>query len=406
MNSGGQLVFEWYSQGAFHTLTSTSANLGSRLGTFQQVAVTTDDSTVTFYVNGVAVGSSAMPVPLDITATGDLDIGGLANGPNLFDGLIDELSFTISPLPADVIAQIYANAGQGTDLGGSGTQDTTVAGNFIGTDPTGTTAIANGGDGVEIDSGASNNTIGATTAGAGNTIAFNTNDGVQVVGTGTTGNAIRGNSIFGNGVLGIELGTSGVPSTNVLGGSTSGPNDDENYPVLTIVSYTPGTGTTIAGNINTTPNTTVYVDLYTDAVEGQRGYGQGQTYIGSVTVNTTERRQRLVYLPEHVAPAQRDRHGDGDRPGKHVGVLARRCRRHARRSPRWSRGRARRALRQPPSTKARPSLRRLRLVQPRRRRALIHLGFQRRDSARDHHDPDRDARVRLRRDLRRHPDRQ
>ena len=268
MNSGGQLVFEWYSQGAFHTLTSTSANLGSRLGTFQQVAVTTDDSTVTFYVNGVAVGSSAMPVPLDITATGDLDIGGLANGPNLFDGLIDELSFTISPLPADVIAQIYANAGQGTDLGGSGTQDTTVAGNFIGTDSTGTVAIANGDEASSSMPAPPATAIGSTTAGAGNTIADNTGDGVQVVGNGTTGNAIRGNSIFGNGLLGIELGTSGVPSTNILGGSTSGPNNDENYPVLTIVSYTPGVGTTIAGNINTAPNTTVFVDLYTDAVGG------------------------------------------------------------------------------------------------------------------------------------------
>ena len=147
-------------------------------------------------------------------------------------------------------------------------------------------AIANG-TGVELDTGASGNTIGGTTAGAGNTIADNTSDGVQVVGNGTTGDAIRGNSIFANGVLGIELGTSGVPSTNILGGSTSGPNDQQNYPVLTIVSYAPGTGTTIAGNINTTPNTTVFVDFYTDTVEGQGGYGQGQTYVGSVTVTTT-----------------------------------------------------------------------------------------------------------------------
>ena len=94
-----------------------------------------------------------------IPASGDLEIGGLSQGPNLFNGLIDEFSVTIGPLPADVIARIYANAGQGTDLGGSGTQDTTVAGNFIGTDPAGTTAIANGGDGVEIN-GAFNNTIG------------------------------------------------------------------------------------------------------------------------------------------------------------------------------------------------------------------------------------------------------
>ena len=131
-------------------------------------------------------------------------------------------------------------------------------GNLIGTDAAGTKPMGNAGDGVEIIAGASNNTIGDITAGAGNTIAYNTNDGVQVEGNGTTGNSIRGNSIFANGVLGIELGTSGVPSTNVLGGSTTGPNEDQNYPVLTIVSYAPGIGTTIAGDINSTPNIPVF----------------------------------------------------------------------------------------------------------------------------------------------------
>ena len=42
--------------------------------------------------------------------------------------------------------------------------------------------------------------------------------------------------------LGIELGTSGVPSQNVLGGANSGPNLDENYPVLVSVAYRVGLG--------------------------------------------------------------------------------------------------------------------------------------------------------------------
>ena len=130
--------------------------------------------------------------------------------------------------------------------------------------------------------------IGSTTAGAGNTIAYNTNDGVQVVGTGTTGNAIRGNSIFANGAprhrARHERCALDQHSRRI---DERAERSSENYPVLTIVSYTPGTGTTIAGNINTTPNTTVFVDFYTDTVEGQGGYGQGQTYVGSVTVTTT-----------------------------------------------------------------------------------------------------------------------
>ena len=104
---------------------------------------------------------------------------------------------------------ISGNTGDGVEISGSGGTTNIFQGDSIGTDVTGTIAIPNY-DGVEIDTGTSNNFIGAISAGAGNTIAYNTNDGVQVEGTGTTGNAIRGNSIFANGLLGIELGTSGV----------------------------------------------------------------------------------------------------------------------------------------------------------------------------------------------------
>ena len=139
-----------------------------------------------------------MPDPLDDTASGDLEIGGLAQGANLFNGLIDEISVTLDALPADVIARIYANAGQGTDLGGNGTQDTTVIGNLIGTDHTGMSAIPNGGDGVEINE-SFNNTIGGLTAtpgtGAGNVISANLSNGVAIIGSGTTGNVVAGNII-------------------------------------------------------------------------------------------------------------------------------------------------------------------------------------------------------------------
>ena len=69
-----------------------------------------------------------------------------------------------------------------------------VASNFIGTDPAGHN-LGNA-TGIVIDGNASNNTIGGTAAGAGNTIALNTKDGVDV--NSGTGNAIRQNLIYGN----------------------------------------------------------------------------------------------------------------------------------------------------------------------------------------------------------------
>ena len=81
-------------------------------------------------------------------------------------------------------------------------------GNYIGTDKTGALRLGNGNAGVNIFNGASNNTIGGTTAG-GNVIAFNSLQGVVVTGATSTGN-IRGNAIFSNAGLGIDLGDDGV----------------------------------------------------------------------------------------------------------------------------------------------------------------------------------------------------
>jgi titin len=86
-----------------------------------------------------------------------------------------------------------------------------VQGNSIGATATGA-ALGNGLHGVIMTSGAVGNTIGGTQSGAGNLIAFNTSDGVDVFDSGTggapTGNAILGNSIRdnkGGGSIGIDL---------------------------------------------------------------------------------------------------------------------------------------------------------------------------------------------------------
>ncbi|WP_165219276.1 PKD domain-containing protein [Aquisphaera insulae] len=177
-----------------------------------------------------------------------------------------------------VIGHFGGSAGTGILLNSNNNR---IQGNLIGTDATGTVSAANT-NGVSITG--TGNTIGGVTANLPNTIAYNTADGVQVISG--TGNAIRGNAIFGNGGLGIELGTSGVPSQNVLGGAGAGPNLSQNYPVLTSVTYSAANGTRITGDLNTAPGTTVYVDLYSNPGVILPAYGQGQIYLGTVVVTT------------------------------------------------------------------------------------------------------------------------
>ena len=109
-------------------------------------------------------------------------------------------------------------------------------GNLIGTDAMGTTALGNGASGVEIAGnyyGASDNSIGGTAAGAGNIIAFNGGDGVDVGSyssdTAAVDNSILSNFIYANGLLGIDLGDDGVTPNN---SGPFGPNLLQNYPDL------------------------------------------------------------------------------------------------------------------------------------------------------------------------------
>src|SRR5262249_24306706 len=129
---------------------------------------------------------------------------------------------------------IARNTGVGVDLSGSGTTGNAGQGNRIGGGVTGG-ALPNL-TGVFIEGGASNNLIGGTAPGAGNFIDFNTGKGVVIrasaIDTAAVGNAVLGNNIFGNGGLGIDLSNDGVTNNHPSG--TSGPNDLQNFPVLTL----------------------------------------------------------------------------------------------------------------------------------------------------------------------------
>lgn len=116
---------------------------------------------------------------------------------------------------------ISGNGADGIALAGSGNQ---IQGNFIGTNASGTVAVPNGNNGIEIGSfaPASNNTIGGTAPGAGNLISGN-HYGVR--GTGF-GNLIQGNLIgtnaAGTAPIGNDVGVSSDGANNLIGGTEPG----------------------------------------------------------------------------------------------------------------------------------------------------------------------------------------
>ena len=93
---------------------------------------------------------------------------------------------------------ISGNTAQGVIILGAAATGNVVSGNFIGSNVSGTARIPNGVAGVAVIGGASNNTIGGTTAGAGNLISGNAGPGVSINRAGTNGNTVAGNLIGTN----------------------------------------------------------------------------------------------------------------------------------------------------------------------------------------------------------------
>jgi hypothetical protein len=114
---------------------------------------------------------------------------------------------------------IAGSSNDAIDIYGTGTDKNVVAGNFIGTNVSGTQSLGVAGDGVLLAEGASFNRIGADPKGRsaiadeGNLISGNGADGVQIV-AGSNSNLLAGNRIgtgvtgtssVGNGWWGIEI---------------------------------------------------------------------------------------------------------------------------------------------------------------------------------------------------------
>jgi CSLREA domain-containing protein len=128
-----------------------------------------------------------------------------------------------------VIRNLVLNSFSNAGIYISGAVNVTVAGNYIGTDATGTLALPNGGIGVysqgagAIIGGPTGATPGGACTGDCNVIAFNSNAGVYInLSNGAINNIIRANSIHDNVGAGIAYGVvSGAPPPVVLTANTA-----------------------------------------------------------------------------------------------------------------------------------------------------------------------------------------
>ena len=215
-------------------------------------------------------------------------------------------------------------------------QGSTILGNYIGTDVTGTKALGNGATGISLLTAASSNVIGGTEPGSGNIIAFNKSHGILIDsassgagnGNNTIGNTILSNggagvrinsgadnlisqnSIYQNAALGIDLGTAGPNANTSCNSTNTGANNSQNAPVLTAgtgtafftatatdpngntsefsnaVASTSGNVFDLLGNFNSTPSTAYTIEFFSSPTGDPSGFGQGLTYLGSTQVTT------------------------------------------------------------------------------------------------------------------------
>ena len=236
---------------------------------------------------------------IGVDASGAQPLGNGTWGIEISTGASGTVIGGASPGSGNVIS---ANGQHGIMIHGSDVSNARIQGNRIGTDATGQLDRGNHFSGIYIEStGPLNTRIGGVEAGAGNVIAYNQSSGVHLnIGYGV---AIRGNAIFFNGWRGINLGSSVVPANDAGDGDT-GPNQRQNFPVLSS-SLNSNNTTVVSGTLNSTPQQQFSIDLFANTALDGSGNGQGQTYLGSVDVVTDATGNASFAAPLALVPAGR-----------------------------------------------------------------------------------------------------
>jgi VCBS repeat-containing protein len=216
-------------------------------------------------LNGVGtVGTVIQGNYIGVDIDGQMALGNGKNGIDLIGGAHQ------NRIEGNIIG---GSSGAGIRLSGGGVQDNVIIGNYIGTN-VGYDNLVNGAQGVLIENGASNNTIGD--AGGGNLIAYNDADGILVTGNTSVGNSLLGNEIFANAGAEIKL--------------DGGGNSSQAAPVLTAAEYD-GANLDIYGELTSSPNTSFLIEFFvvsaTNADPSGAGGAEGYVYSDMVTTDNT-----------------------------------------------------------------------------------------------------------------------
>ena len=223
-------------------------------------------------VDGIYIGGSTNNIIegnyIGVNASGNVALPNGQAGIGIGSGIT---GITIGGTTDSARNVISGNGSYGIDIAGFGN---IVEGNYVGLNASGVAAIGNASHGIYLESTAYNNTIGGTAVGAGNTIACNAGDGVNVAdGTTAVGNAILSNSIYTNSGLGIRLG--------------AGANDSQSFPTLAGVAATVSQ-MNIQGALTSTAGHTFRIEFFASDSADATGYGEGQQYLGYVQVTTDD----------------------------------------------------------------------------------------------------------------------
>jgi hypothetical protein len=186
---------------------------------------------------------------------------------------------------------ISGNLDNGIVIDGATATGNRVTSNAVGAAFNGIAPFGNGGAGLYLENGASQNIIGESTYPfPDNSFRENGASGVRVVGDTTIDNSIRGNFIGQNGGIGIDLGDVSA-NPNDPDDPDVGPNRLQNAPELAPDAYLTGSGLwtllTVTFSVPTSPANATYpllVDVYLADVDAE----EGTDYLGTISYGTAD----------------------------------------------------------------------------------------------------------------------